>query len=99
MNILSILGIIIYLLIVLDVIQTTLSLQGGGWLTSRFSHFFWKGFLNISGATLPQYFKLPIEFSFGYHWQVSLDDLLFESMGEDLGIDDGGFTYSVGLKW
>jgi len=31
------------------VIQTTLSLQGGGWLTSRFSHFFWKGFLNISG--------------------------------------------------
>jgi hypothetical protein len=49
MNILSILGIIIYLLIVLDVIQTTLSLQGGGWLTSRFSHFFWKGFLNISG--------------------------------------------------
>lgn len=49
MNILSILGILIYLLIVLDVIQTTLSLQGGGWLTSRFSHFFWKGFLNISG--------------------------------------------------
>jgi len=49
MNILSILGIVIYLLIVLDVIQTTLTLQGGGWLTSRFSHFFWKGFLNISG--------------------------------------------------
>ena len=49
MNILSILGILIYLLIVIDVIQTTLSLQGGGWLTSRFSHFFWKGFLNISG--------------------------------------------------
>lgn len=49
MNILSILGILIYLLIVIDVIQTTLSLQGGGWLTSRFSHFFWKGFLSISG--------------------------------------------------
>ena len=51
------------------------------------------------GASLPEYFKLPIEFSIGYHWQVGLDDLLFESMDEDLGIDDGGLTYSVGLKW
>ncbi|MCM4156618.1 potassium channel family protein [Gramella sp. AN32] len=49
MNIFSILGIIIYLLIVIDVIQTTLSMQGAGWLTSRFSHIFWKGFLNLSG--------------------------------------------------
>ena len=58
-----------------------------------------RGFSQLSGATLPEYFKLPIEFSFGYHWQVGLDDLLFESINEDLGIDDGGFTYSVGLKW
>ena len=58
-----------------------------------------RGFANFSGASLPEYFKLPIEFSFGYHWQVGLDDLLFESINEDLGIDDGGFTYSVGLKW
>ena len=52
-----------------------------------------------TGASLPEYFKLPIEFSIGYHFQVGLDDLLFESLGEDLGIDDGGITYSVGLKW
>ena len=58
-----------------------------------------RGFSQLSGATVPEYFKLPIEFSFGYHWQVGLDELLFESINEDLGIDDGGFTYSVGLKW
>jgi hypothetical protein len=58
-----------------------------------------KSFAGASGATLPEYFKLPIEFSIGYHWQVGLDDLLFESMDEKLGIDDGGLTYSVGLKW
>ena len=52
-----------------------------------------------SGATLPEYFKLPIEFSIGYHFQAGLDDLLFESLDEDLGIDDGGLTYSIGLKW
>ena len=58
-----------------------------------------RGFSSLSGASLPEYFKLPIELSLGYHWQVGMDDLLFESIGEDLGIDDGGFTYSVGLKW
>ena len=58
-----------------------------------------KGFASATGATVSEYFKLPIEFSIGYHWQVGLDDLLFESMDEDLGIDDGGITYSVGLKW
>ena len=58
-----------------------------------------KGFASGTGATVPEYFKLPIEFSIGYHWQVGLDDLLFESIDEDLGIDDGGLTYSVGLKW
>ena len=58
-----------------------------------------KGFSDLSGTSLPEYFKLPIEISVGYHWQVGLDDLLFESIGEDLGIDDGGLTYSVGLKW
>ena len=58
-----------------------------------------KGFSDLSGTSLPEYFKLPIEISVGYHWQVGLDDLLFESIGEDLGIEDGGLTYSVGLKW
>ena len=58
-----------------------------------------RGFTQLSGASLPEYFKLPIEFSLGYHWQVGLDELLFESIDEKLGIDDGGFTYSVGLKW
>ena len=58
-----------------------------------------RGFSSLSGATLPEYFKLPIEFSIGYHWQVGLDDLLFSDIGEDLGIHDGGLTYSVGLKW
>ena len=58
-----------------------------------------RGFTSLSGASLPEYFKLPIEFSIGYHWQVGLDELLFESMDEDLGIEDGGITYSVGLKW
>ena len=58
-----------------------------------------RGFSDLSGASMPEYFKLPIEFSIGYHWQVGMDDLLFESVDEDLGIDDGGITYSVGLKW
>jgi len=58
-----------------------------------------RGVSGLSGATLPEYFKLPIEFSIGYHWQVGLDDLLFNDAGEDLGIEDGGLTYSVGLKW
>ena len=58
-----------------------------------------KGISSVSGANLPDYFKLPIEFSIGYHWQVSNDRLLWESVDEDLGIDDGGLTYSVGLKW
>ena len=58
-----------------------------------------RGFSNLSGASLPEYFKLPIEFSIGYHWQVGLDEHLFESPGEDLDVNDGGVTYSVGLKW
>ena len=58
-----------------------------------------KGIADISGATLPNYFKLPIEFSIGYHWQISNDELLWESIDEDLNINDGGLTYSVGLKW
>jgi len=58
-----------------------------------------RGFTGLSGTTLPEYFKLPIEFSIGYHWQIGLDDPLFTDPGEDLGIYDGGLTYSVGLKW
>lgn len=58
-----------------------------------------KGVSDATGTSLPEYFKLPVEFRVGYHWQVGLDELLFDSMDEDLGIDDGGLTYSVGLKW
>ncbi len=58
-----------------------------------------RGVSSLSGASMPEYFKLPIEFQIGYHWQVGLDEHLFESPGEKLGIDDGGLTYSVGLKW
>ena len=54
---------------------------------------------DLSGSTLPEYFKLPIELSAGYHFQAGLDEMLFDSMDEDLGIDDGGFTYSIGLRW
>ncbi|MCP9200544.1 potassium channel family protein [Gramella sp. GC03-9] len=44
-----IVGVILYFAIVLDILQTTLSMQGGGWITSKFSHHFWKFFLAISG--------------------------------------------------
>ncbi|PTX41719.1 ion channel [Christiangramia gaetbulicola] len=49
MSLFLIAGIILYFAIVIDILQTTLSMQGGGWLTSRFAHFFWKLFLKISG--------------------------------------------------
>lgn len=49
MAILMIIGIILYITIVLDILQTTLSMQGGGWLTSKFSHQFWEFLLVISG--------------------------------------------------
>ena len=58
-----------------------------------------RGFSGISGATLPEYFKLPIELSVGYQWNIGMDKMLFDSINEDLGIFDGGFVYSVGLKW
>lgn len=47
--ILCILGILLFLCIVSDIIQTTLSMQGGGWLTGRISHYFWVFFLKLSG--------------------------------------------------
>ena len=58
-----------------------------------------KGFSEVTGASLPEYFKLPVEFRVGYQWQVGIDSPLFENYGEKLGIDDGGWTYAVGLKW
>lgn len=44
-----VLGSLLYVLIVSDIFTTTLSMQGGGWLTTRFSNYFWKIFLRISG--------------------------------------------------
>ncbi|WP_026935290.1 potassium channel family protein [Christiangramia echinicola] len=49
MEIFLIIGIFLYISIAIDILQTTLSMQGGGWLTSRISHLFWKFFLLISG--------------------------------------------------
>lgn len=43
------LGVLVYLAVVLDILQTTLSLQGGGWLTTRFSHLLWNFSLKLSG--------------------------------------------------
>ena len=42
-------GIGLYVGVVLDILKTTLSLQGGGWFTGRFSHLFWKLMLKLSG--------------------------------------------------
>jgi hypothetical protein len=44
------LGVLLYLAIATDIIKTTLSLQGGGWLTSSFSHIFWMLLLKLSGS-------------------------------------------------
>ncbi|AVR44287.1 two pore domain potassium channel family protein [Christiangramia fulva] len=44
-----ILGCLLFFSIIMDIIQTTLSMQGGGWLTGRISHYFWKAALKISG--------------------------------------------------
>lgn len=44
-----ILGVLLYLGILIDLIQTTLSMQGGGWLTGRISHYYWKFFLKLAG--------------------------------------------------
>lgn len=49
MEIYLVIGVILYVLIVLDILQTTLSMRGGGWLTSRYSHLFWKSLLALSG--------------------------------------------------
>ena len=54
---------------------------------------------DITGSSLPEYFKLPVEFRVGYSWQVGIDEPIFADVGEKLGIDDGGWTYAVGLKW
>ncbi len=49
MEITLIIGVVLYVVIVLDILQTTLSMQGGGWLTSRISHLIWKFLLVLSG--------------------------------------------------
>lgn len=48
--VLLIAGIILYFITALDVFQTTLSMQGGGMLTSRLSHWFWTLLLKLSGG-------------------------------------------------
>lgn len=46
---LIILGCLIYFGVVCDILKTTLSMQGSGWLTSKFSHFFWNVMLVLAG--------------------------------------------------
>jgi len=60
---------------------------------------FAKGVSALSGTTLPDYFKLPVEFRVGWGWQVGLDEFLFQDAGEKMDIHDDGFTYAVGMKW
>lgn len=43
------LGLLLYVGVVWDIFKTTLSMQGGGWFTSRFGHTFWKVLLKLSG--------------------------------------------------
>ena len=38
-----------YVGVVLDILKTTLSLQGGGWFTGKFAHLFWNFILKLSG--------------------------------------------------
>jgi len=47
--ILLFLGIIIYIIAVQDILKTTLSMQGGGWLTNNFSKMLWKICFYLSG--------------------------------------------------
>lgn len=49
MELFLIIGIILYAAIAIDILQTTLSMQGGGWLTSRLSHMLWNFFRLLSG--------------------------------------------------
>ncbi|WP_300442064.1 potassium channel family protein [Christiangramia sp.] len=42
-------GVLIYFFTALDIVQTTLSMQGGGWITSRYSHKFWDLFRKATG--------------------------------------------------
>ena len=49
MEIFIVIGVLLYVVIAIDILQTTLSMQGGGWITSRASHLFWKVLLSISG--------------------------------------------------
>ena len=42
-----------------------------------------RGFSSLSGQSLPEYFKLPIEISVGYQWNIGMDEMLFDSIDED----------------
>lgn len=42
-------GILLFVGVVWDILKTTLSLQGGGWFTGRYAHFFWNSILKLSG--------------------------------------------------
>lgn len=42
-------GALLYVVIVVDIIKTTVSMHAGGWLTTRLSNFIWKVFYHFSG--------------------------------------------------
>lgn len=43
------LGFLVFIAVIVDIVQTTLSLQGGGWITTRFSSWLWRITLSITG--------------------------------------------------
>lgn len=45
------LGALLYVVIAIDIIKTTVSLHAGGWLTTPLSHIVWKVFYTLSGRT------------------------------------------------
>jgi hypothetical protein len=42
-------GIVIYIAVISDIVITTLTMKGGGWMTSRLCHWLWRLALNICG--------------------------------------------------
>lgn len=43
-------GAVIYILLLIDIVKTTISIQGGGWLTNWYSRVFWDLSLKLSGG-------------------------------------------------
>lgn len=62
------LGILIYFGVLYDIVKTTLSMEGGGWLTNLISRGFWRSLLELSGRNP----KSPILNHSGYILLISI---------------------------